>query len=928
MFSDVYTDVPVDTWLTVWSEGALEEVLIVGNPTKKYTSVNFVGVETVGPNLIDASGMSHFHMDVWTPDANDFKIKLVDFGADGAWGGGDDSEHELTFPSPATGTWISYDIPLADFTGLASTEHMAQLIMVKAPLGTIFVDNIYFWKSPTANAPIDFETGGFGAGWTWTVFENATNPPLEIIANPDVSAPNESATVAKFTALQAGQPWAGCESLHGSDIGTFNLDATNSTIKIMVWKPVASDVGIKLVKPDGWSLGEIKVANTVVNGWEELTFDFTSQISDGYDQIVIFPDFDLAGRAQDNICYFDNITFSAGTAPAEPTEPAPDPTKPEANVISMFSDVYTDVPVDTWLTVWSEGALEEVLIVGNPTKKYTSVNFVGVETVGPNLIDASGMSHFHMDVWTPDANDFKIKLVDFGADGAWGGGDDSEHELTFPSPATGTWISYDIPLADFTGLASTEHMAQLIMVKAPLGTIFVDNVFYYTIPDSEYPTHVIDFEPADTGEDWTWVMDQNDDNPPLEFIANPVSGGINTSANVAKFTVRQNGQPWALCLTDDDGEFIFDASNTTVNIMVYKSTVSPVAIKFEGASPAVEIQVSNTLTDQWEQLTFDFLGSIGNTYSRLVIIPDFTFDPRPSDNIVYFDNVEVPDGVVVPPPSEPTVAAPDPTQAQENVTSIYSDSYTAPGNLDLFPNWGQSTTATEVTIEGNNTLKYAGLNYQGTTFDVMDVSSMEFLHVDYWTSDGSLLRVSPISVATGEAAYDFGTVTIEGWESVDIPITYFTGLGMSFTDIHQLKFDTEGTPGIFGLGTFFIDNVYFWKTPVPPTTWSGAVDNDWHDAGNWSDGIPGSGTDVTIPSGLTNYPTIGAAASCNDITLGSDAGGTATLLDNGYLTVGGTATVERYFTGNPQFQMIGTWFLLQLQMVIAWVFYGYVFTKF
>ncbi len=170
------------------------------------------------------------------------------------------------------------------------------------------------------NAPVDFETGGFGAGWTWTVFENATNPPLEIIANPDVSAPNESATVAKFTALQAGQPWAGCESLHGSDIGTFNLDATNSTIKIMVWKPVASDVGIKLVKPDGWSLGEIKVANTVVNGWEELTFDFTSQISDGYDQIVIFPDFDLAGRAQDNICYFDNITFSAGTAPAEPTD--------------------------------------------------------------------------------------------------------------------------------------------------------------------------------------------------------------------------------------------------------------------------------------------------------------------------------------------------------------------------------------------------------------------------------------------------------------------------------------------------------------------------------------------------------------------------------------------------------------------------------
>nr|MEE1573730.1 hypothetical protein [Candidatus Neomarinimicrobiota bacterium] len=159
------------------------------------------------------------------------------------------------------------------------------------------------------NAPIDFEAGGFGANWTWTVFENNTNPAVEILANPDASAPNTSATAAKFTALVAGQPWAGCETLHGADIGTFNLNETNSTIKIMVYKPVISDVGIKLVKPDGWSLGEIKVANTVVNEWEELTFDFAAQVTDGYDQLVIFPDFDLAGRTQDNICYFDNITF-------------------------------------------------------------------------------------------------------------------------------------------------------------------------------------------------------------------------------------------------------------------------------------------------------------------------------------------------------------------------------------------------------------------------------------------------------------------------------------------------------------------------------------------------------------------------------------------------------------------------------------------
>ncbi|MDP6262075.1 MAG: hypothetical protein QGF93_09165, partial [Candidatus Marinimicrobia bacterium] len=110
------------------------------------------------------------------------------------------------------------------------------------------------------NSPIDFETGGYGAAWTWTVFENGDNPSLEIVTNPNAGGINSSATVAKFTALQAGQPWAGCESLHGSDIGTFSLDATNSTVKIMVYKTVISDVGLKFVIPSSGSLGEIKVA--------------------------------------------------------------------------------------------------------------------------------------------------------------------------------------------------------------------------------------------------------------------------------------------------------------------------------------------------------------------------------------------------------------------------------------------------------------------------------------------------------------------------------------------------------------------------------------------------------------------------------------------------------------------------------------------
>jgi len=161
------------------------------------------------------------------------------------------------------------------------------------------------------NNPIDFESGGFGASWTWTVFENDTNPPLEIIANPDPSGINSSATVAKFTALQAGAPFAGCETMHGSDIGSFTLDASNVFVKIMVWKSTISDVGIKFVDANSAAQPEIKISNTVIYQWEELTFDFSTRIGEFplvKDQIVIFPDFEA--RTSDNIIYFDNITFS------------------------------------------------------------------------------------------------------------------------------------------------------------------------------------------------------------------------------------------------------------------------------------------------------------------------------------------------------------------------------------------------------------------------------------------------------------------------------------------------------------------------------------------------------------------------------------------------------------------------------------------
>ena len=333
LFSNAYTNVPVDAWATYWefSTAELKDIQIAGNDVKLYTKLNFNGIEFAS-QTIDASSMTRFHMDIWTPNSTAppaaFKVLLVDFGANGVFGGGDDKSHELSFtantnPALATETWVGLDVPLSAFTGLTTKKHLGQLV-ISGDLSTVYVDNVYFYNDGTVT----------GTG---------------------------------------------------------------------------------------------------------------------------------------------------------PTTPAPTPTFAAANVISLFSDAYTNVPVETWSADWDQADVTDVQVAGNNVKKYTNLAFAGIEFKSPT-VNASTMTNFRIDIWTPDPTALpaalKIKLVDFGADGVFGGGDDVESELSFtaasttPALATGQWISMDIPLANFTGLTTKGHVAQLIISGDP-NTLYVDNVIFY-----------------------------------------------------------------------------------------------------------------------------------------------------------------------------------------------------------------------------------------------------------------------------------------------------------------------------------------------------------------------------------------------------------------------------------------------------------------
>ena len=103
----------------------------------------------------------------------------------------------------------------------------------------------------------------------------------------------------------------------------------------------------------------------------------------------------------------------------------------------------------------------------------------------------------------------------------------------------------------------------------------------------------------------------------------------------------------------------------------------------------------------------------------------------------------------------PTVdPATPPTRNPVDVISIFSGSYNNITGANYNPNWQQSGLATASstfapTGAGNVVLAYPNFNYQGIEFNsVVDISAMEFLHLDIWT----------VGVAPGVAVISSGTV--------------------------------------------------------------------------------------------------------------------------------------------------------------------------
>lgn len=216
-----------------------------------------------------------------------------------------------------------------------------------------------------------------------------------------------------------------------------------------------------------------------------------------------------------------------------------------------------------------------------------------------------------------------------------------------------------------------------------------------------------------------------------------------------------------------------------------------------GDDSSGEVRITASQLSQGNWASFDIaLSTLGTLTSKanmaqIVMVSDATITDILVDNIYFYEV-----------PTEPSTAAPTPTDPAADVISIFSDAYTNVAGTDFNPNWGQATQVSQVSIAGNNTLKYSGLNYQGTQFGAnQDVSGMNYFHLDYYSATSTALNVYLISPGPVETRKALSVPTTAGWNSVDIPLSDFSPVDM--TNVFQLKFD--------GNGDIFLDNIYFKK---------------------------------------------------------------------------------------------------------------------
>ena len=318
-----------------------------------------------------------------------------------------------------------------------------------------------------------------------------------------------------------------------------------------------------------------------------------------------------------------------------PLTAAPNPpSRASVDVVSLFSDKYTNVTLDELPTSWSSTGFEATTIGTDNLWKLTTLDFLGMVTNYANGVDLSSMEKMHIDYWVPDGttNELLVKIVN-----TVDGGEDIE---SLGTTVGGSWQSIDIDMTGFDGgnLANKNKITQvLIDSDGTAGVVYIDNFYFYRAATTSVPgVTPITFE--------NQFELSSFDGGDITIVDNPDTNG-NSSTKVAKM-VKDAGQPWGgskITITSP-----FNVSTTTVTAKVWSPRVGlNLLAKFEdnvawpNVTSSAEVTATTTVANAWEELTFDFTGidTSVDWYNLVLIMDNGTQGDGSSNFTIFVDDI-------------------------------------------------------------------------------------------------------------------------------------------------------------------------------------------------------------------------------------------------------------------------------------------------
>ncbi len=362
---------------------------------------------------------------------------------------------------------------------------------------------------------LGFETGESG-GVNGGPFGNGPAPIVEM------GTGSNTTQVLKIVGNPSGEVWQGINLTLNSSV---NL-TTNKTMTMDVF----SDTPITfLVKVTGGSGGPAIVAasasHTGGSTWQTVSFTFDTAL-DGqgapangtYNGFVIHTYWAPGATTFATVTkpartfYVDNIkgtlatstcndgiqngdetgidcggtTCPACVVPPMTAAPTP-PARPAADVVSIYSDAYTNLNFTTGANNFDAGwcggaATTQVQIAGNNTlKKNLGVVCQGIDFQSTRQ-DLTSFTHIHFDFYVADTDltgdVFNVKLVDFAGTNA----EVSALEINInggstPQLIANQWVSVDVPITALGGVVAG-NLTRSDVAQIGITTAMVDNLWY------------------------------------------------------------------------------------------------------------------------------------------------------------------------------------------------------------------------------------------------------------------------------------------------------------------------------------------------------------------------------------------------------------------------------------------------------------------